>query len=137
MNPSAPVKTSEKKKGKKTHLDEPMGQEGHTTQGNPVEISDVEKQKERKKKKSKTTHSSSTTTIPDDSTSGKQPDPPQGANHETTKGPSQEKISGPNNEISNSCLQPPSIKVIFELSFELGNISVKFAPSNFVFLYSF
>jgi hypothetical protein len=133
------VKISEKKKEKKIHRDEPVEQEGHTTQDNPVEISDVEKLKERKKKKkkSKKIRSISTTTIPDDSTSGKQPDPPQGANHETNKGPSQEKISGPNNESSNSCLQPPSIKVFFELSFALDNVSIKFALSNFVFLYSF
>jgi hypothetical protein len=132
------VKISEKKKEKRMHRDEPVEQKGHTTQDNPVEIVDVEKPRERKKKKkSKKTHSNSTATLPDDSTSGKQPDPPQGANHEATKDPSQEKTSGPNNESSNSCLQPPSIKVFFELSFTLGHVSMKFALSNFAFLYSF
>ncbi|WJX84297.1 hypothetical protein P8452_66886 [Trifolium repens] len=34
-----------------------------------------------------------------------------GAIYETTKNPSQDKISGPNNESSNSCLQPPPNKM--------------------------
>ncbi|KAK2363341.1 hypothetical protein QL285_088336 [Trifolium repens] len=35
----------------------------------------------------------------------------KGAIYETTKNPSQDKISGPNNESSNSCLQPPPNKM--------------------------
>jgi hypothetical protein len=108
-------KKREKKKEKKHSREESTEQNDNVTQDIPVEVSNAEELTERrKKKKSKKAHSSSTTTIPDDSTSGKQLDPPQDAIHETNKSPSQEKASGPNNESSNSCLQPPTIKVFLE-----------------------
>jgi hypothetical protein len=117
--PTVPTKDAEKKKEKKKDKrqshEESTSPTDNITQNPPEGASNVEKLKERKKKKkSKKVYSSSNTTIPDDSTSGKQTDPPQGAIHETNKNPSQEKVSGPNNESSNSCLQPPSNKVFLK-----------------------
>jgi hypothetical protein len=117
--PTIPTKDAEKKKEKKKdkrhNHEESTSQKDNITQNPPEGASNVEKLKERKKKKkSKKVHSSSNTTIPYDSTSGKQTDPPQGVIHETNKNPSQEKVSGPNNESSNSCLQPPSNKVFLK-----------------------
>jgi hypothetical protein len=105
----------EKKKDKKRSHEESTSQKDNVIQ-DPLEgASNVEELKEsKKKKKSKKVPSSSTTAVPNDSTSGKQIDP-QGAIYETTKNPSQDKISGPNNESSNSCLQPPPNKVGFRI----------------------
>jgi hypothetical protein len=74
-------------------------------------VEDPEKSKDRKKKKkSRKAHSSSTNTIPDNSIPVKQPGEPQGANN-TTQDPLQEKAPEQHNESSNSCLQPPPVKV--------------------------
>ncbi|WJX29287.1 hypothetical protein P8452_17944 [Trifolium repens] len=101
----------EKKKDKKRSHEESTSQKDNVTQDPPEGASNVEELKEsKKKKKSKKVPSNSTTAVPNDSTSGKQIDP-QGAIYETTKNPSQDKISGPNNESSNSCLQPPPNKM--------------------------
>jgi hypothetical protein len=81
----------------------------------PVGASDVvedpEKSKDKKKKKKlRKAHSKSTTTISDNSIPGRQPGEPQGANN-ITQDPLQEKIPEQHNESSNSCLQPPPVKV--------------------------
>jgi hypothetical protein len=119
VKPTISTKDAEKKKAKKKekkhNRKESTEQNDNVTQDIPVDVSNAEELKERKKKKkSRKAHSSSTTTIPDDSTSGKQLDPPQDVIHEADKSPSKENASGPNNESSNSCLQPPSNKVLLE-----------------------
>jgi hypothetical protein len=108
-------KKKEKKKDKKQRHEESTSPTDNITQNPPEGTSNVEELKERKKKKkSKKTHSSSNTTVLGDLNSGKPTDLPQGATHEANKNPSQEKTSGPNNESSNSCLQPTSTKVFFQ-----------------------
>jgi hypothetical protein len=108
-------KKKEKKKDKRQSHEESTSPTDNIPQNPPEGTSNVEERKEKKKKKkSKKTHSSSNTTVLGDSNSGKPTDLPQGATHEANKNPSQEKTSGPNNESSNSCLQPTSTKVFLQ-----------------------
>jgi hypothetical protein len=64
----------------------------------------------KKKKKLMKAHSNSTTTAPDDSISGKPPGESQDAIN-TTQNPPLDKIFEQHNESSNSCMQPPPVKV--------------------------
>jgi hypothetical protein len=138
-------KKKEKKKDKKQSHEESTSHKDNVTQDPPEGASNAEELKERKKKRNtKKVHSSSTTTIPEDLTSGKQIDPPQGAIHKTTKNPSQKKISGPTNESSNSCLQPPPNKVLFRtfllyLAIFLSDLFflTMYLPTLLVLLFSF
>jgi hypothetical protein len=113
--PSARVKEKkeEKQKEKKTSRNEPTEQKDNVTQDTPVEAPSVEKPKDKKKKKRlKKAHSTSTSTAPEGSMFNEQPGGPQGANNTEPQGPPQEKLSGHNNESSNSCLQPLPVKVV-------------------------
>jgi hypothetical protein len=74
-------------------------------------VEDSEKSKDKKKKeKLRKAHSKSTTTISDNSIPERQPGELQGVNN-PTQDPLQEKIHEQHNESSNSCLQPPPVKV--------------------------
>jgi hypothetical protein len=121
INPTTSAKVTkkkkEKKKEKKTSHNEPAEQKDKATQDIPVEAPSVEKPKDKKKqKKLKKAHSTSTTIVPEVSLLNEQPGGnPQGTNNDEPQGPSQEKISEHNNESSNSCLQPPPIKVFSKL----------------------
>jgi hypothetical protein len=78
-----------------------------------------DKKKKKKKKKLKKTHSWSTSTAPESSIPKEQPGDTQGANDTELQGANnniiqdilQNKVPDHNNESSNSCLQPPPIKV--------------------------
>jgi hypothetical protein len=80
---------------------------------------DVEKPRDKKKKKLKRASSASTTTIPEISTLNEQLGRPQDAINEKPQDPPQHQNSNPNNESSNSCLQPPPIKVIPKFLFSI------------------
>jgi hypothetical protein len=113
------VKVAEKKKKKEQKQGEESTEEQqddvvqntHAKASDAVEEPEKPKDKKKKKKKLKKINSASTGTVPEVST----PEPPfkgsQSANNDQPRNPPQEKISGHNNESSNSCLQPPSIKV--------------------------
>jgi hypothetical protein len=114
------VKVAEKKKKKEQKQGEESTEEQqddavrntHAKASDAVEEPEKPKDKKKKKKKKlKKINSASTGTVPEVST----PEPPfkgsQSANNDQPQNPPQEKISGHNNESSNSCLQPPSIKV--------------------------
>jgi hypothetical protein len=113
------VKVAEKKKKKEQKQGEESTEEQqddvvqntHAKASDAVEEPEKPKDKKKKKKKLKKINSASTVTVPEVST----PEPPfkgsQSANNDQPQHPPQEKISGHNNESSNSCLQPPSIKV--------------------------
>jgi aconitase A len=125
INPSSSVKITEKKKEKKkekkTSQEEPSDQRDNSTQDTPVEMFNAEKprDKKKKKKKLKKTYSASTTTIPEVSTLNEQLGRPQDAINEKPQDPPQHQNSNPNNESSNSCLQPPPIKVIPKFLFSI------------------
>jgi hypothetical protein len=105
------VKVTEKKE-KKTSQDKPTEQKDNATQDTPVEVPSVEKPKDKKKKKKlKKAYSASTTTNPEAPVLNEQLGNPQDANTDKLQDPPQEKISEQNNESSNSCLQPPPVKV--------------------------
>jgi hypothetical protein len=109
----ATEKKKEKKKGKKHSEEETMEQKENATQDTPVGAPDAEKLKDKKKKKKlRKAHSTSTTTVPEVSTFDQQLGNPQGANNDKLQGPPQEKIFEQHNESSNSCLQPPPVKVL-------------------------
>jgi hypothetical protein len=114
------VKVAEKKKKKEQKQGEESTEEQqddvvqntHAKASDAVEEPEKPKDKKKKKKKKlKKINSASTGTVPEVSTQ----EPPfkgsQSANNDQPQNPPQEKISGHNNESSNSCLQPPSIKV--------------------------
>jgi hypothetical protein len=113
------VKVAEKKKKKEQKQGEESTEEQqddvvqntHAKASDAVEEPEKPKDKKKKKKKLKKINSASTGTVPEVSTQ----EPPfkgsQSANNDQPQNPPQEKISGHNNESSNSCLQPPSIKV--------------------------
>jgi hypothetical protein len=115
------VKIAEKKKKKEQKQGEESTEEQQddVVQNTHAKASDAveepekpkDKKKKKKKKKLKKINSASTGTVPEVSTQ----EPPfkgsQSANNDQPQNPPQEKISGHNNESSNSCLQPPSIKV--------------------------
>jgi hypothetical protein len=82
-----------------------------------VEESSKSKDK-RKKKKLRKAHSSSNSTVPDESISGKQPGELQGAVN-TVQNPPQDKTFEQQNESSNSCMQPPPVKVSSNTFFSL------------------
>jgi hypothetical protein len=122
INPSTSMKVAEKKKEKKkdkrTSQEEPSEQKDNSTQATPVEVLNVEKPKDKKKKKKlKKANSASTTTILDAPVLDEQLGNPQGANIDKLQDPPKEKISEQNNESSNSCLRPPSVKVSSHISF--------------------
>jgi hypothetical protein len=109
------VKVAEKKKKKEQKQGEESTEEQQddVVQNTHAKASDAveEPEKLKDKKKKKKINSASTGTVPEVSTQ----EPPfkgsQSANNDQPQNPPQEKISGHNNESSNSCLQPPSIKV--------------------------
>jgi hypothetical protein len=67
----------------------------------------------------KNAHSTSAATIPEASTLNEPLGNPKDAINDVPQDPPQEKISDQNNESSNSCLQPPSIKVFLRIPFFL------------------
>jgi hypothetical protein len=106
-------KKKEKKKEKRTNQEEPAEQQDNTTQDIPIETHNAEKPKDNKKKKKlKKAYSTSTTIVPEVSSLNEQLGNPKGANTDKLQGPPQEKISEQHNDSSNSCLQPPPIKVL-------------------------
>jgi hypothetical protein len=116
INPSTSMKVAEKKKEKKkdkrASQEEPSEQKDNSTQATPIEVLNVEKPKDKKKKKKlKKANSASTTTNPEAPVLNEQLGNPQDANTDKLQDPLQEKISEQNNESSNSCLQPPPVKV--------------------------
>jgi hypothetical protein len=118
LPPSTSVKVAEKKKKKEKKQGEEStkGQQDDVVQNTHTRASDAvegpEKPKDKKKKrKLKKINSTSTGTAPEVSTPEPPLNEPQGANNDTHQNPPQEKVSGHNNESSNSCLQPPSVKV--------------------------
>jgi hypothetical protein len=72
----------------------------------------------KKKKKLRKAYSSSTTTIPGESISEKPPGESQTAVN-TTQNPPSDKVLEQHNESSNSCMQPPTVKVSSNISFSL------------------
>jgi hypothetical protein len=112
------VKVTEKKKEKKTSQDKPTEQKDNATQETPVETPNAEKPKDKKKKKkSKRAISTSTHLTSDASISEKQPDNPPVIGNPAPQNLPLEKTSEQNNESSNSCLQPPPIKVFSKILF--------------------
>jgi hypothetical protein len=125
IDPSASVKVIEKKKKeKKQNEEDPKEQEDNAARNAPVGASDAvegpEKPKDKKKKKKlKKMHSISTTNVSEVSMLEEQLDSPQGANNDKPQDPPQEKVFEHNNESSNSCLQPPPVKVLSKSLFFL------------------
>jgi hypothetical protein len=121
-NPTTSVKGSEqkkeKKKNKQSARDVATEHKDDVCQDASVEILIVSPTK-GKKKKSKKTHSSTISTAPEISILEKQPgntqgvndNEPQGINKGTTQNILRNLIFEHNNESSNSCLQPPPVKV--------------------------
>jgi hypothetical protein len=114
------VKVAEKKKKKEQKQGEESTEEQqddvvqntHAKASDAVEEPEKPKDKKKKKKKKlKKINSASTGTVPEVSTQEPRFKGSQSANNDQPQNPPQEKISGHNNESSNSCLQPPSIKV--------------------------
>jgi erythromycin esterase-like protein len=111
------VTEKKKKKEKKQNEENPKEQKDDAAQNTFVGASDAvegpEKPKDKKKKKKlKKVHSTSTSTAPEVSIPEKQLDNLQGTDQDKPKNSPQEKISEHNNESSNSCLQPPPVKVL-------------------------
>jgi hypothetical protein len=147
VNPTASAKDTEKKKEKKKdkkHIrEEPKEHKENVTRDTPVEVLNVDQPKDKKKKKKlKKTHSSSTSTAPDTSMPKEQPGSIQGTNNTELQGANnnivqdvpQGKTPDHNNESSNSCLQPPPVKV-FSSTFLFCKLDILLKPSfyNFVF----
>jgi hypothetical protein len=109
------VTEKKKKKEKKQNEEDPKEQKDDAAQNTLVGASDAvegpEKPKD-KKKKLKKVHSTSTSTAPEISIPEKQPDNLQGTTKDKPQNLPQEKTSEHNNESSNSCLQPPPVKVL-------------------------
>jgi hypothetical protein len=119
LKPSTYVKVTEKKKKKEKRQSEEdtKEQQDDTTQDTPVGASDAVEEPERpkdkkKKKKLKKVNSTSTTNVSAVSIPEKQLDDPPETRKSEPQNPLQEKTSELNNESSNSCLQPPPVKVL-------------------------
>jgi hypothetical protein len=114
-----PTKKKEKKKDKQSVQDTATEHKDDVSQDASVEILIVNPTKDKKKKKSKKTHSSTTSTAPEilipkeqlGSAHGVNDNEPQGANKGITQNILQDQIFEHTNESSNSCFQPPLVKV--------------------------
>jgi hypothetical protein len=115
-----PAKKKEKKKDKQSVQDTATEHKDDVSQDASVEVLIVNPTKDKKKKKkSKKTHSSTTSTAPEisilkeqlGSAQGVNDNEPQGTNKGITQNILQDQIFEHTNESSNSCFQPPLVKV--------------------------
>jgi hypothetical protein len=130
-NPSVSIeiidKKRERKKEKKTNQEAPSGQPDQTTQDTPIEVGEAEKPRDKKKKKKlKRTSSTSAATQPEASTFDNPIGHPDNKVHDQPQDPPQGNNSEPNNESSNSCVQPPPVKVFIYSSSYICSFRVYF-----------